>query len=402
MRQHRILLLLLIILSGTFATLYGGNIPRALFYLTLCIPLAAFLDTLYIYLRLKMYQTIGKRTVVKGEVTDYVFHLSNEDFISYQNIRISFFQDKSRILNFDDSREYNLLPGETQYFETSICCNYRGEYEIGAKAVTITDFLDLFSISYPVTSRMKVTVLPRVIHLSEIPLIASNADSKRNLTGPSEEEEADAQVRNYCRGDLKKRIHWKASAKKQELLVRNYVSLPKTGILLFLDLSPIEPSDGDPIVLADRSIETVLALADYCLRKRIPCEIWYEQSELMRCVLLSASDFDNFYEQCVHLHFHAKHTMNSWLEDTMSHASDLFLHSQTILVSHRMDEDTYKCLSDMVNMGISAHFLYVCSSLSPEELALARLMNQSAIPITLCSDSVSLEESLSSDQNQSL
>ena len=91
MIRNRIILVAVIIAAAVFASFYGGNIPYALFYLTLCAPVISFLYTVYVFIRFKLYQDISERTLVKGEATDYSFRLSNEDFISYQQIQVQFY-----------------------------------------------------------------------------------------------------------------------------------------------------------------------------------------------------------------------------------------------------------------------------------------------------------------------
>ena len=88
MAVNRLLCVLLIIGTGIYASFYGGNISYAFFYLCILIPIISFLYTLYVYKRFKLYQTIGSRIVVKGDWTDYAFTITNEDFITYRNIKV--------------------------------------------------------------------------------------------------------------------------------------------------------------------------------------------------------------------------------------------------------------------------------------------------------------------------
>ena len=46
MLRNRLILAAAIIAAGTFASFYGGNIPYALFYLTLATPIISVLYTL--------------------------------------------------------------------------------------------------------------------------------------------------------------------------------------------------------------------------------------------------------------------------------------------------------------------------------------------------------------------
>ena len=96
MLRNRLILAAAILATGVFASFYGGNIPYTLFYLTLLLPVISFLYTVYVYLRVKVYQEIENMVLVKGESTGYTFRVANEDFLSYQNLRIRFFTGMSQ------------------------------------------------------------------------------------------------------------------------------------------------------------------------------------------------------------------------------------------------------------------------------------------------------------------
>jgi len=61
MLRNRLILAAAILATGVFASFYGGNIPYALFYLTLSIPVISFLYTFYVFVRVKVYQFIDKK-----------------------------------------------------------------------------------------------------------------------------------------------------------------------------------------------------------------------------------------------------------------------------------------------------------------------------------------------------
>ena len=78
MKNSRLICVLFLIGTGVFASYFGGNIPYALFYLAIFIPIISFLYTLYVYIRFKIYQSMDNRTVVKGDWNRYSL-IANED-----------------------------------------------------------------------------------------------------------------------------------------------------------------------------------------------------------------------------------------------------------------------------------------------------------------------------------
>lgn len=385
MLPNRLIIIILIIITGTFASFYGGNISYAFFYLSLSIPIISLCYTFYVYIRLKMYQTIGKRTVVKGEVTEYEFQISNEDVVYYQNICVLFYQDKSRVLKLDPAKAYQLLPGETQSLSTSICCNYRGEYYVGAKSVTITDFLNLFSITYPVFTKMKVLVLPRIVKLKEINLISFNPDSKQHFNNKNDEEEPDIEVRKYVSGDNKKRIHWKASARKNELFTRKNTSIPKMGVTVYMDLHPIKEEELTSIIVKDKIIESVLAIAEHCKNKHIPCEIYYEQLGLQCIEIQNQLDFDLFYRQCVEMRFHAKLEIDEMIDTVQQKGLSKYRTNQNIIITHNIVDGLYKQAIQILSNSRECGILVINERLTMNENYLLKLILEAGVNIKLMS-----------------
>ncbi|ROR28474.1 uncharacterized protein DUF58 [Mobilisporobacter senegalensis] len=375
MVKNRIILILSIMATAVFASFYGGNIPFALFYMSLIIPVICLLYNYYVYLRFKIYQAVENKTVIKGEVTRYIFKLTNEDILPYHNIKVNFYRDKSRILGIDEDNQYSLLPGESKTMETSICCRYRGEYYVGARSVTITDFLYLFSITYPIQSNMKISVLPRIGSLTNPQLISLNADSKYNKRGmKGEEEEADCEVRRYLSSDSKKIIHWKASAKKGELLVRQYISIPNRGVNVYMDLVPLKnETELAKVIIEDKIIESTLALADYCRGKRIPFTGFFHQEEMERITISRQSDLDEFYQRCVNVLFRGMKSIDQILKWG---SGDVNTNIQHIVITHYVSEDLYKTLAELIKCGAECGLILIIEDISESKKHLIGLIKE--------------------------
>jgi hypothetical protein len=307
MRTNRIICVLSIIGSGVFASYYGGNISYALFYLCILIPIISFLYTVYVYFRFKIYQSIESFLVVKGDWTPYSFIIANEDYITFRNVKVNFLTDKSTIEDTSKSTEYCLLPNEKDMLETKIRCNYRGEYYIGVNSIEVTDFLFLFTITYPLGSKLKAIVLPRVVPLERLGIAPPQMDVKNPVRHSNfTEEELDTEMRKYYPGDNRKRIHWKASAKLHELLSRKYHHKPKAEIALFMDLMKIKEEELQVVIVEDRIIESILAIVNFYALRGTLSQIIYDMEGKKQVTIASREEFNAFYKACVSIHFDAK------------------------------------------------------------------------------------------------
>lgn len=319
----RLLSVLFIIGSGIFASYFGGNISYALFYLAIFIPVISFLYTVYVYFRFKIYQSMDNYIVVKGDWNNYSFVIANEDFIAFRSVKVKFLHDKSTIKKTEETMEYSLLPSDKERMETKLRCNYRGEYFVGVDSIQVTDFLYLFSINYPITSKLKVLVMPRVVSLEQLGIAPSLIDSKNPVRySNTVEEELDTEIRKYNPGDNKKRIHWKASAKTNELLSRKYHQKPKAEVVLFMDLSAITEDELGIVIAEDKIIESVLAIASYYASRGTPSHIIYDMEGIKQMPIYNKSDFNAFYKACVKIRFGAKTSVGELIARRLQRGDD--------------------------------------------------------------------------------
>lgn len=392
MRINRFICLLLIIGSGAYATYHGGNISYALFYLTLLLPIVLFLYTVYVYIQFKIYQSIDNYLVVKGDWTKYAFIVANEDFITFTNIKVNFLKDKSKIEAAGQDMEYSLLPSESERMETRLKCNYRGEYYVGVDSIEVTDFLYLFTITYPIKSKLKVTVYPRVVQLERLGIAPSQMDVKNPMRNSNTaQEELDTEVRKYYPGDSRKRIHWKASARMQELISRKYQYIPKSQTIVFMDL--IKPAEDELkiVITEDKIIECVLAITNYYALQRTYAEIIYDFEGKKRVSIASRDEFNAFYKTCAKISFHAQIPIYDLIQERMSlEGQGLFC----MVVTHKLSKELYISTLKTVQSGNPVSILFISDDTSDTTRSLIEGMRLSGIKVFQIMSEDEIEELL--------
>ncbi len=362
MKMNRLICVIAIIGSGVFASYYGGNISYALFYLCLFLPLVSFLYTFYVYFRFKIYQSMGSYLVVKGDWTEYSFIIANEDFITFNNVKVNFLTDKSKIEDTFQSTEYSLLPSESEKLTTKIKCNYRGEYYVGVESVEITDLLYLFKITYPLGSKLKAVVLPRVVPIEQLGIAPPQVDVKNPIRNSNfTEEELDTEIRKYYPGDNRKRIHWKASAKMNELLSRKYQHKPKTEIVLFMDLMKIKENDLQVVIAEDKIIESILAIANFYSLRGTPSQIIYDMGGKKKASIASKEEFNAFYKACVTLQFRASTPVSDLIRERLLRCDEGLFY---VVATHLLTKELYLASLQVLAGGNRLCILFVSDDIS--------------------------------------
>lgn len=307
MRRNRILVYLLILGSGILVGNFGGSISYLLFYSTLIVPALSLIYIVIVYQKFCIYQEIGTKVLVKEEKVPYLFKLCNEDVLAYTRIQVNFMKDLSTVQNMQQSAEYCMLPQEQIERATTLCCHYRGGYSVGIDEVTVTDYLNLFRFTYKCKSKINVKVLPRVLHLEKLAIAPKSEDMKyQKFSIQTRQEVPDIEVRRYQSSDSPRMIHWKATAKYGELLTRKYTEEPKTELVLIVDFRRLNENEEVRIVIEDKMIEALLAVADYFVRNHTPVSVLFDQRGVQKLPLFNADDFQQLYQICSEVKFQSE------------------------------------------------------------------------------------------------
>lgn len=349
-------------LTGTIimVSCYGGNISYLLFYFAILLPVSALVYSLYVYLRFKIVQEM-ERTVVKAQKVPYSLILANEDLIPFTRISLNYFKDKVTIKEFEntgdqtaqDTSRLALLPGERICVDTKIYCKYRGTYAAGVKSVAVTDFLGLFTITYPMKEQLRVTVKPRIIPFEQLLANLKKQDPKNSLFSLAARQELpDYELRAYQPGDSPKYIHWKNSARTGELLVRKQMPEEMTETVVLIDLLPIAGDEEHRLKTEDTIIEAAVSFIHHYYLKKIPIRIVFRGKEgMMELLVNDRRGFDAFYNLCPDLTFSSTYPIDAvWSEYIQTS-----LHSPVvILVTAAVTDALLQKLEESRRMGCEA------------------------------------------------
>ena len=143
-----------------------------------------------------------------------------------------------------------------------------------------------------------------MVHIEQLAIAPAVVDSKNPVRfSNAVEEELDTEVRRYNPGDNKKRIHWKASAKANELLSRQYHQKPKSEVILFMDLAKVREDELKAVIIEDKIIESTLAIANYYASRATHSHVIYDMDGIKQVSIHTKDDFNIFYRACVNIRF---------------------------------------------------------------------------------------------------
>ncbi len=167
------------------------------------------------------------------------------------------------------------MPGAAKKLNLSFHASHVGVTSPGVKLIEVHDLLGLFSMSIiPQVKGGELTVLPLPFDVGEL-IYAAGDSGTESMARAAEDVTSPADVRTYQPGDAMKKIHWKLSARKQELLVRRYEAPVMPDALVLLDCSepPVQASEEAQADLCDALLETAASVMQENIRSDHPARL---------------------------------------------------------------------------------------------------------------------------------
>ncbi len=142
------------------------------------------------------------------------------------------------------------LPGRTQTLQMPLHAIHVGVFFSGIRSCTVEDLIGIFERRIiPPDTEYSLTVLPLTFETE--PLVMAPGDPGSEIMARATEDlNAPSDIRSYQPGDAMKKIHWKLSLRKGELMVRKFDEPILQETLILMDCSR-PPDYGRPEAEAD-------------------------------------------------------------------------------------------------------------------------------------------------------
>ena len=328
-----------------------------LFYIVTVLPVISISFTLIACKRFRFVESIDKQIVIKGDTVNYTLSIHNPDFFLYPFIKVNFYGEDTIFSKQFQSKSFSLLPFNKKTFTFGFTCKYRGHYIIGIKSIEFEDYLGIFKLSYRPNTTKTITVNPRLIVLDSINIKTNYlSESYSILNNHYQDVTTISDTRKYAYGDSLKKIHWKLSAKLNQLMVKNYEGTTKPNCVIILDLKKNNCSYEQSIMLEDKLIECIVAVTNYCLNNWIPINLVYHSNGLNNVEAKNAMDFDKIYDLLSNVKFDQevpiKDLLNIYSREN-SKRLDLMIFTLNI------DYDLYDEIYNLKAAGFNVSLIYV-------------------------------------------
>ena len=261
MAKYRLLYAIVYFGSLAFALAYESKLTFVLFVGAAVLPVVTLILLVLSGLLLKL-------EVIPD--TEYVGKLQNFDITIRVKNRFIIPVSPMMITGTFHDRDGSIIPGRRLVLSAgalrkSDCVfsgsiRYRGRYRLGIESAVIYDLLRIFKFKIKNTPGCIVTVTPRRIILDETSALWAD-DYESSLTKVSfMDSSTSSSVRKYEDGDLLKHVHWKLSAKQDELMVRQMEQNLGSSAVIVTDMHALTENTEENMKYADAAAETALAI----------------------------------------------------------------------------------------------------------------------------------------------
>lgn len=153
----------------------------------------------------------------------------------------------------------------------ALYCPHVGSYPAGVAGVRVQDVFGLFSFHRRYgANRQELLVLPSLYSTPPLAFSPGDSDNESAMARAFEDATMPTDLRTFQQGDELKKVHWKLSMRKREMIVRVYEQPMRPDALLLLDCSPPEGPGYAISALRDALCEAAASVASAALRDGAP------------------------------------------------------------------------------------------------------------------------------------
>ena len=237
----------------------GSRLLLLIACITAFIVIFSFLSVLWAAATIRINVQYSVQNVRRGDDTSLILQVRHNGRLPIAPVLLRI---PSMIGREDREIRLRDMPGRTQSLRMPIHAAHVGVFSSGIRSCTVEDLMGFFQRTiYQDNTVYTLTVLPQTFPTEPLKMAPGDPGSEI-MSRATEDISAPSDIRNYQPGDAMKKIHWKLSLRKGELIVRKFDEPVLQDVLILLDCSR-PPYSGDvrkEAEIRDALIETAASV----------------------------------------------------------------------------------------------------------------------------------------------
>lgn len=273
-RVFSIITYIFLFLFNGFMLLFLGNYFNYIFLAAMIVvPLGTYFSCRFLVK--KINPVVTGAVLVDNRDDEFIFNLEfsnlsiffTNNCVACINISNSFFNEThTHTINFAIS------PFATTTVTYPVKSGHCGIVTINISEIIVYDLLNIFTIKRSVNITKEIPVFPNYNVIDEefdmdFSQGYSNLEESQHKGNDTSEV---SDIREYIPGDKLQNIHWKLSAKKDLLMVKEHVSLTSSQLIFYIELANPEGN------VLDLIMDSAYGIGIYLVNSQIPFSyMWY-------------------------------------------------------------------------------------------------------------------------------
>lgn len=296
MRKNRILYIIAIILFLGFSMAYRSRLTSVLLIVVLCYPLLALAATALALIFANAEFEERRSVHEKAEPFELCMYVANRSVFCFA---------PAELVCILPDRESGVMMGKRVYAavppfgrcKVLVACmhRFRGSFSAEINHIAVYDPLRIIRLSKKLRREITLIFLPRRIPYGELDAIAESRQNTASAAKFRGERDEFSHVREYRTGDLIPLIHWKLTAKQDELMMKQFDESADRRIVILCDFD--FDADLPAMRQADAVIEAAISLTMSCVDSNIEALVDFGSPDVaMISEITDKRSFERFYQ----------------------------------------------------------------------------------------------------------
>ncbi|HHW46406.1 MAG TPA: DUF58 domain-containing protein [Clostridiales bacterium] len=354
MFKSRLFYLVALVLAYFLNHFFQTVETRAVFMCLIVLPAFSLLISYYTSRKILVSFEINESRIEKGGVAYIELSIKNPTLFlcPYLFINLTgsygFALENSQLI-------CSILPWRTQKVRVMLTGCYRGLFDIGIESCHIEDFLRLFGFNCDIPPKLKIVVTPQLkpVNPKFFQYYHNNLHAPNNV-GSSDNLLSFYDVVPYDQSKDIRRIHWKLTARMNDLMVRNYDKENGVTAAVLADFSPVNGDDLQRLFVEDRLAEAFASVAHFLLQNYNAIDFVFADDIPYVLNNCSRFDFDKIFSVCSTQSFISKLSAS----ELVAHYTELNACMNIIIITDKQNELPYT-IENAIGKGFKFKVLYL-------------------------------------------
>ncbi len=368
------LLVALTILAIALST--GGAIYYLLFWMLMMMLVIALETALLTLLTIRVSTVSQKNRAIRGETVAIRMNIRRGTILPVGPVELevsSPMDDRAAgkiVVNLPLIRE--------KEYRYAMNCPHRGHYPMGVSRVRVSDVFGLFSFSRRIAQgNAMVTVSPKTEIVPPMAIEPGDMGPQGQVRA-SEDMSSPSGVRPWQDGDHLKKVHWKLTMRKRELMVRTYEESARPDTLVLMDVSPVNASRSQVLTIEDTMCDAAASAVLAQMTAGYPVRMPLTSAHPTEIAGQFPGEIGRFLDALTDLKFDSPYSFEQVLTLEMRRIQRT---GGVLLVTAKLNTAIADYAVRMHRLGVSVQLNWIAESVTPESQTLKAQLELSGVPV---------------------